>query len=130
MWNIVLAVVLAVHSLIHLFGFVVAWKLVELKDMPYKTTILAGRWDVGDAGVRLFGVLWVAVAIAFIVVVIGLVMNQSWWHTLAIGVALASLIICALHWPEAQFGAYVNVVILAFILVGPQVGWLSSRFRL
>ena len=129
MWNVALAVVLAAHGLIHLLGFVVPWKLVQLEDFPYKTTLLAGRWDVGDTGVRLMGLVWLAVAIVFIVAAIGLVMDQGWWRPLAIGVAAASLVISALHWPEAQFGVYINVVILALLLIGPQVEWLDNRFR-
>ena len=129
MWNVAMAVVLAVHGLIHLMGFVVPWKLAQIEGLPYKTTILAGRLDVGDTGARLIGLLWLLVAVVFIVAVIGLVTDQGWWRPLAIGVAAVSLVISALHWPEAQFGVYINVVILALLLVGPQVEWLSSRIR-
>jgi hypothetical protein len=37
----------------HLVGFVSSWKLATLAELPYKTTVLAGRVDVGDAGIRM-----------------------------------------------------------------------------
>ncbi len=58
MWNVVLAVVMAAHGLIHFLGFVVSWQLARVEDLPYKTTLLAGRWEVGDGGMRLVGLRW------------------------------------------------------------------------
>jgi hypothetical protein len=52
---------LVVHGIAHLVGFVVPWRLLVSADMPYKTTILAGRLDVGANGIRLVGVLWLLV---------------------------------------------------------------------
>ena len=49
MWNILLAIVLAVHGAIHLLGFVVPWRLAQVEELPYKTTILAGRLDMCGA---------------------------------------------------------------------------------
>jgi hypothetical protein len=40
-----------------LFSFVVPWRLVQAEDMPYRAIILAGKVNLGDAGVGVFGVL-------------------------------------------------------------------------
>jgi hypothetical protein len=50
------AVLLAMHGLIHLIGPAVYWKVVELEEFAYKTTLLDGRWDLGDAGIKIFSV--------------------------------------------------------------------------
>ena len=57
MLRIVVAVFLILHGLVHLIGFVVPWKLIKTDEFPYSTTVLAGRVDLGDRGVRLYGLL-------------------------------------------------------------------------
>ena len=41
------SIVLIMHGLIHLMGTTAYLKLAEIKELPYKTTVLAGRWDLG-----------------------------------------------------------------------------------
>jgi hypothetical protein len=62
----VLAALLIVHGVAHAVGFVVPWKLVSTAEVPYKTTIPGGMCDVGDAGARALGIVWlVAYQFAF-----------------------------------------------------------------
>ena len=51
-----LAALLIAHGVAHLVRFVVPWKLLSTVEMPYRTTILGGVTDVGDAGARALGV--------------------------------------------------------------------------
>jgi len=53
---------LGIHGFAHLVGFVVPWKLRVPPDAPYKTTLLAGRIDIGDAAMRGMGLWWLATA--------------------------------------------------------------------
>ena len=39
-------------------------------------------------------------------------------------VTLFSLVLCILGWPDAQFGVYIDLIILAYLLIGGQFGWL------
>lgn len=55
-----LALFLLVHGTAHLPGFTLAWRLTSNPDMPYTTTLLGGLVDVGEAGIRVVGVLWLA----------------------------------------------------------------------
>ena len=48
--EIIVAVVLALHGLIHFMGTAAYLKLADIQGLPYKTTVLAGRWDLGEAG--------------------------------------------------------------------------------
>ena len=63
----VLALLLVAHGVAHLVGFVSSWKLATLAELPYKTTVFSGRVDVGDAGIRMMGALWLLAALAFLV---------------------------------------------------------------
>ena len=70
--------VLFMHGLIHLMGLAAYWQLAELEELPFKTTLLDGKWDVGDGGIKVFGVLWLVGAIGYSASVYGLLTEQDW----------------------------------------------------
>lgn len=117
------AIFMILHGIAHLPGFVVPWRIATFKDTPYKTTLLSGRLDVGDTGIRIIGVLWLAVAIAFVVAGIAMIAGTQWWGVTAICVALVSLVLSLLSLPEARIGVAVNIAILALLAVSGTVGW-------
>jgi hypothetical protein len=49
------AVILIVHGLVHLMGTAVYARHAQIKGLTYKTTLLNGRWDLGEGGIRIFG---------------------------------------------------------------------------
>lgn len=111
---------LTVHGLIHLMGFAAYWPLAEIQELPYKTTLLGGRWHVGAGGMRIFSLLWLLAAVGFVAAAIALVMHQGWWLPALVGVTLLSLALCALDWSVAFRGALIDIVILIALL--PTVG--------
>lgn len=121
-----LAVLFVLHGIAHGMGFAVPWGLVESEEVPYGTTLLAGRIDVGDAGIRAVGVLWLLVGVAFVVTGVGAWLQQGWWWATAVWVAAASLAMSVMGWPEARIGVVLNVVLLALLLLGSRVGWLAA----
>lgn len=124
--RLALGVFLLLHGVAHLVGFVVPWRLMSNAEMPYKTTLLAGHWDVGDVGIRINGLLWLGLAIAFALVGISVVRQMSGWQTAVWVVSLVSLIACVVSWPEARIGVFVNVAIIAYLLLGDKLGFLSG----
>ena len=115
--RIALAVLMAVHGFAHLVGFAGAWRLAP-DGIPYKTTMLAGHVDLGDIGIRAVGVLWLGLALGFAITAVGIIGDRSWWPTVAVGVTLASLLMCATEWPEARIGVALNVLILGVLVAG------------
>jgi hypothetical protein len=79
------------HGAAHLPGFVVSWRLAELAEMQYRTTLLAGALDVGDVGIRIVGVVWLVAAVGFWVAGAGALAGRAWWVPLALRVAALSL---------------------------------------
>jgi len=122
--NIALAVVLFLHGFAHLPGFIVSWRLADLKDMPYKTTILTNAVDVGDIGIRVIGALWLIAALMFVVSGTGLLAHTAWWRSVTMASAGFSLALCVVGWPDSRIGVFVNIVIIAFLLVAGRVGWI------
>ena len=112
-WAMILAaVVLVAHGLIHLMGTTVYLRLGEIKGFAYKTTLLGGRWDIGAAGIGVFGALWAIAAVGFIVAAIGMLTGSSWWQPVLISVTVCSLILTALDSSLAFAGIALNIVIL------------------
>ena len=118
----VLTILFLAHGVAHLPGFLTSWRLASLEGMAYKTTLLAGSVDVGDVGIRIVGVLWLLVAIGFVVAAVGTALATSWWGTLTAVVASFSFVLSALEWPEAKVGVVVNLAILAYLGIAPRVG--------
>lgn len=117
------AVFLVLHGIAHGVGFAGAWRLGEFRDAPLDTTLLAGRLDVGVAGMRAVGILWLLTGILFAVVGVGVWRSAPWWPPLTAGVAAFSLVMSVLGWPEARIGVALNVAILVAL-------WLTSRLAL
>ncbi|MGO9584383.1 MAG: hypothetical protein ACLP36_16460, partial [Acidimicrobiales bacterium] len=59
------AVLLVVHGLVHLLGFVVPWRLASFAGFPHRTDVLSGA-DVGTTGARILGVFWLVACLGFV----------------------------------------------------------------
>ncbi len=104
---------LAAHGIAHVVGFAIAWRLLTSTDLPYKTTLLAGRLDVGAAGIRLVGLLWLTLAASFVVVGVLTIVRGHISVGVVAAVAAASAILCLIEWPQARIGLFVNLGVLA-----------------
>jgi hypothetical protein len=122
--RVALALLMALHGVAHLVGFLVPWRLMTSEDAPYGTTVLAGRLDLGETGIRAFGMLWLLAGFAFWITAVGAVTNRPSWLGMAWFVASASLILSLFGLPDSRIGVPVNVLILAVLALGPRFGWL------
>ncbi len=113
MIRILAAALLAVHGLIHLIGFVVPWGIAQVEGFPYRTSALAGTLALGESGARLVGVVWLALAVGFVVAGVAVWRRAAWAAPLTAVLAVGSIVVCTLGLPEAVFGIVVNVAILA-----------------
>ncbi len=119
------AIVLIIHGLAHLVGFVLPWRVAAPPEAPAKTTILGDTVDLGNRGIRVLGIVWLATAALFVVAGIALMTGRPWWIELTGGTAAFSLVLCVLGWPDAKLGIPVNVGVLAFVLAIGRFGWLG-----
>jgi hypothetical protein len=119
-----IAAVLVLHGLAHLVGFLVPWQLIRPAAASYSTTLFAGQLDVGAAGIRAVGLLWLLALAPFLIAAAGVVARAPWWTTMAFWAALASMALCLVSWPEARIGAVVNLALLAWLTFGRSQGWV------
>jgi hypothetical protein len=121
-----IALFLAAHGVAHLVGCLVSWRLMTSPEVPYTTTLLGGRVDIGDMGRRAVGALWLAGAVVFVIAGLAFGLGRPSAPLLIAGAAAGSLLLCAIEWPQARVGVFVNV---ALLVVLPAIGWISWRHR-
>ncbi|MDZ4717376.1 MAG: hypothetical protein SH847_02820 [Roseiflexaceae bacterium] len=124
---IIASIILVLHGLIHIMGTTVYMQLGVIQGLPYKTTVLGGRWDLGASGMALYGALWAVAAIGFVVAAVALMGGWSWWQPVLVGVTLFSLVLTGLDWGGAFAGVILNIIILALLWLGPRI--ISSFAR-
>ncbi|UCG89001.1 MAG: hypothetical protein JSW71_10875 [Gemmatimonadota bacterium] len=120
----VIGVLFLIHGVAHLVGFVVPWRIATLEETPYKTTILNGRVNVGDGGIRAIGVVWLLVALAYMVCAVAVSLELEWWFWLTVAATFLSFDLTIVGWPESRIGVAVNVLIVV-VLIGTALGWLT-----
>lgn len=125
MIRIPLALLCVGHGAAHLVGFLVAWHLRAFPVLVHKTTVLAGRVDVGETGMRAAGALWLLMGLAFAGA--GILVWQR--GASAVGAILwaaaASAVLCVLEWPDSQVGVVVNLGIVLIALAALRFGWFG-----
>jgi hypothetical protein len=100
-----LLVLLVLHGLIHLMGFVKAFGLAELPQLTQPIP-------------KAMGVLWLVAAAAFIATAAMLVgAARLWWAGAMLAVALSQIAIAA-SWRDAKFGTLANVIVLTAVAYG------------
>ena len=118
-----LAVLMALHGFAHLPGFLVPWRLLRSPETPYATTVLSGRVDLGDLGIRVLGVLWLLTGAAFVGVAYLTWTQGQGWITRAVAVTGVSLLLSVLAWPLSRIGVIVNAFLLLVLLAS---AWLAA----
>jgi hypothetical protein len=121
--RVALALLFIVHGIAHLPGFAVAWRLTHASEMPYKTTLLNGSLNVGNAGIRIVGILWLLAGIGFVLTAVVTFRGQPAWPQATLYVTLFSLVLCGLAWPDSRIGLMVDLAILALLFAGLRLRW-------
>ena len=112
---------LLAHGVAHLVGFVSSWQLATLAELPHKTTVFSDRVDVGDAGIRVMGVLWLLAALAFLVAAIAVATEAGWAVRFTLAAVVASFMLCVAGWPDARIGVAVNVGLVLLLAIGARM---------
>ncbi len=71
MLRLLLGIGLAIHGMIHLIGFVVPWRLVEIRGFEYTTATGWGRFELSSAGAKALGLGWLVGAALFVMAAVG-----------------------------------------------------------
>ena len=122
LYHFLFVVILILHGLIHLMGTIAYLQLGTFEKLPYKTTLLNGSWDVGQSGIAVFGALWAAAALGFVLSAAAMLAKWHWARPVLVAVTLLSLVLTGLDWKVAYAGVILNIAILGLLWLGPHIG--------
>ncbi len=103
--QIVLIVLLGVHAIIHLLGFLKAYELLEFKEIAQPIS-------------KGIGFFWILASILFTLTAIAIIFRFNLWWGLGLIATIVSQILILSHWSDAKFGTIINVVVLVVSLLG------------
>lgn len=104
------AVFLLLHGLAHLVGFRAAfWPSPEMKA---KTALLGGAVHVAPLAGKILGSLWLLLALSYVGAASLLIVRHAAFTSVVLGASLASLVMCALYWPEAKIGLFIDLALV------------------
>jgi hypothetical protein len=101
--KILLAIVIGAHGAIHALGFVKAFRLAEVAQLP-----ALGPWS---------GILWLGAALLLLTSAVLLVLGERhWWMAAAAGIVVSQALIFT-AWGDAKYGAIANAFIFVALLL-------------
>ena len=118
MARILLALLCAGHGVAHLVGFFAAWRPGLFPALPHKTTILAGQLNIGEAGIRIVGVLWLGMALAFAWAAVLMWLKGASAAEVVVWLASVSIVLSVLEWPDSWIGVVVSVSVVLLVVSG------------
>jgi membrane protein implicated in regulation of membrane protease activity len=106
-------ILLLLHGLIHLMGFLKAFNLAEIPQLSQNFS-------------KPQGVLWLAVALAFVITAILFLLKNNLWFWIAIAAVIVSQVLIIVNWQDAKFGTLANLIVLIVALLA-MAGWNFER---
>ena len=128
MIQLLFALPLLIHGVAHIGGFRASWTSHEsgFKDRPW---LFSKDGTLQSPIGRIFGVLWLVAAAAFLVAGLGLLFSQPWWPTVAVPAAILSLVVILPWWNAvpliSKIGAAFDVLVLVVLLTPLKDGMMA-----
>lgn len=116
MLQTIFIIIMVIHGLIHLMGFVKAFDLWTLDQLNQSISKTAGVW-------------WFTTTILFAVTTFLFASNKEWWWIAGLLAVLLSQTVIILSWSDAKFGTIPNVIILVVIIASIGMHFFEQSFR-
>jgi hypothetical protein len=111
--RVVIGVLLVLHGVIHLLGFLTSWDLIDVPGLSRTPTIFADDPPVGV--LRDLGLLWLLGFVAFPVAGYAVIQGLHWWEGLTFLSAIVSFVATIFWIHEAWVGTLLNGMIIVLI---------------
>jgi len=122
--KIALAIFLFLHGFAHLAGFLVYWRLLKDKNIPYKTTLYPGNLELGEDGIRLVGFFYLLAAVGFGYVGYELLAGALLWGSYIWYVTIFSILLCTTGLPDTRYGILANILLIVFLVLNYHYVWI------
>ncbi len=111
-------ILLLLHGIAHLPGFLLPWGLVTSEDTPsYPTALFNGAIVLGSVGSRVMGVLWLLVGLGCLAAAIFAWRRSPGWPSYALAVIFVSLVLSVIGWPSTAYGVVTNFALIALLIL-------------
>ena len=107
--------IIVVHGLIHLLGFVKAFKLAEVAQLTQGISKPAGA-------------AWLLAALLFIITSLLFLLQKDYWWAIVVPALVNSETLIIFSWGDAKYGTIANIIILLPLIVSI-MGALPSSFH-
>lgn len=114
--RIAFLLLVVIHGFIHLFGFVKAFGLSEVKQLTQTIS-------------KPFGVIWLLAFLFFVIAAIMYAFKNSHWWLLALIALVTSQILIVFFWYDAKFGTIANAIILIAVVIGYGTSSYYSKYQ-
>ena len=105
MIKILFTAILVIHGLIHLMGFLKAFRLAQISQLTLAIS-------------RPAGLVWLAAAVLFFVTALSYGLGTRWWWILGgIGFVVSQILVVS-AWSDAKYGTIVSVIVLVGVVLG------------
>lgn len=115
MLKIFFLIVVFLHGLIHLLGFLKAFQLAEINQLTQHIS-------------KPMGILWLITVILFLTAAIQLISNHNLWWITGLAAVILSQVLIILFWQDAKFGTIPNVIILIALILAAANYFLEREF--
>jgi len=103
--KIAFLILLTIHGFIHLFGFVKAFGLSDVKGLTLTIS-------------KAFGMIWLLAFIFFGITAILFALNESYWWLFGSIALVISQILIVFFWHDSKFGTIANAIVLIAVIIG------------
>ncbi|HMN49926.1 MAG TPA: hypothetical protein PKD67_12350, partial [Ignavibacteriaceae bacterium] len=104
MLKIFFLIVVFIHGMIHILGFLKAFQLAEINQLTQNIS-------------KPMGILWLIALILFLIAAIQFISNHDLWWITALAAVILSQVLIILFWQDAKFGTIPNIIILLVAIV-------------
>ncbi|HEY9178958.1 MAG TPA: DUF6544 family protein [Flavipsychrobacter sp.] len=109
----IFALLIILHALLHLLGFVKEFKLAQISQLSGDTLV-----QLSDSARRFSGTLWIVACVVFLVAAGQYLRGSDSWWIWALSAAILSQVLIVLYWHDAKAGTVANIIILAVAVFG------------
>jgi hypothetical protein len=102
--RIALIILIGIHGIIHLFGFLKAYEITEFNAITQPIT-------------KSFGIFWLLAFVLFTITVVLFFIHSNYWWLSGFLALFASQILIFSYWSDAKFGTIVNIIILIAVII-------------
>lgn len=103
--RIALVILITIHGIIHLFGFLKGFGLSEFNAIQQPIS-------------KTMGILWLSAFLLFILTAVQLILKANYWWLAGCCAIVISQILIFNYWSDAKFGTIANLIILVALIIG------------